>query len=346
MLVIEFGEKLLYKVKPKDKMAKMEAQWEKGIFVGVRRRSAEIWIAVKGKIFGARAVRRLPEDERWSEDCVRWVDRVPWNRYKDCAGADGDLPEAVQMETPSAEAKRDGVEQKIVFLETRGRAPREFYIRKEDAERHGYTRGCPGCSSWHRGLGRQPHTEECRERFRELLKDEARVKNAKQRREDFEEKEREKKRRRQEKKGVKRHLREQEDREGNEEMHKKARQETSDASSGSSLERGVKREHEDEGGGETEMAVGSIAREALVEIERWVCEIRLEVEQEMIQEEEGAECDHSWMVDDVSGGWLSADEVEAARAEEVGFMQRRKIWSVRSVEECWSRTGKAPVSVR
>ena len=42
---------------------------------------------------------------------------------------------------------------------------------KEDAERHGYTRGCGGCSSWSRGLGRQPHNEECRPKYKEAMKD-------------------------------------------------------------------------------------------------------------------------------------------------------------------------------
>ena len=51
----------------------------------------------------------------------------------------------------------------------------DFYIKKEDAEKHGYTRGCGGCSSWFRGLARQPHNEACRERFRNLMKEDAKV---------------------------------------------------------------------------------------------------------------------------------------------------------------------------
>ena len=76
----------------------------------------------------------------------------------------------------------------VVFVNTREKEPREFYISKADAEKHGYTRGCGGCSSWFRGLGRQPHTEECRKRFENLMKDEAKVKNAKRRMEEYEEK--------------------------------------------------------------------------------------------------------------------------------------------------------------
>ena len=93
VLGLEFGEKVLYKVRLKDKLEKLNARWEEGIFVGVRRRSNEVWISVKDRILAIRAVRRLPVEKRWCNDCVDWVTRVPWNRYKDAADADGEVPE-------------------------------------------------------------------------------------------------------------------------------------------------------------------------------------------------------------------------------------------------------------
>ena len=118
-----------------------------------------------------------------------------WNRYKDCDFADGEVPNEV-IADPKSETNVTGP----VFIETRAKAPREFYIKKEDADKFGYTKGCGGCSSWYRGLGRQPHTEARRDRFRELLKDEARVVNAQERKKDFEEREIVKKRKKNEKK--------------------------------------------------------------------------------------------------------------------------------------------------
>ena len=198
VLGVEFGEKLLCKVKFQGAQAKIEARWEPGIFVGVRQRSGEMWVSVKGKVFAVRSVRRLPVDERWGPDCVKWVDRVPWNKYKDAEDADGEVPEEMLVEPISGESR--GTEDGVVVIQTRKVPPRQFHIRKDDAERHGYTRGCAGCSSWFRGSTRQPHSEACRNRFRELLKDEAKFQNAEARRKEFVEKELRRKERKDEKK--------------------------------------------------------------------------------------------------------------------------------------------------
>ena len=193
VLGLEFGEKVLYKHKQEAKAAKIRSRWDYGIFVGVRPRSGEVWIATTTATFPVRAVRRLPIDQRWSQDSVGWPRRTLWNRYKDDRGADGELPEEVRQEVAPALGPRGGSD--VVFIETRSRAPRDFYIKKTDAELHGYTRGCGGCSSWFRGLGRQPHTEACRERFRTLMRDDAKVKLAQSRRDDFAARETERKRR-------------------------------------------------------------------------------------------------------------------------------------------------------
>ena len=58
----------------------------------------------------------------------------------------------------------------------------------EDAKRFKqYKRGCPGSSSWYRGLSRTPHTDVCREIFRGLMKEEAKVRHAEARKKEFDE---------------------------------------------------------------------------------------------------------------------------------------------------------------
>ena len=63
--------------------------------------------------------------------------------------------------------------------------PKDFYLREEDGERHGFSRGCADCASWYRGLARPALSPGCRERFRELLQEQARVKLAGERRKEF-----------------------------------------------------------------------------------------------------------------------------------------------------------------
>ena len=50
-------------------------------------------MATKAGVNKARSVRRIPEEDRWSEDCVNWVKHVPWHLYKGHPEADGEIPE-------------------------------------------------------------------------------------------------------------------------------------------------------------------------------------------------------------------------------------------------------------
>ena len=90
---VEFGEKVMYRKKRKSKMAKMDRRWDKGIFVGVRVQSGEFWIATPEGLKKVRSIRRLPLQDRWSEDSVKWVKYVPWNKYHGDDQADGEIPE-------------------------------------------------------------------------------------------------------------------------------------------------------------------------------------------------------------------------------------------------------------
>jgi hypothetical protein len=141
---------------------------------------------------------------------VNWVRHVPWHLYRGDTAADEDIPEEQLVDPVVADSPagvREGLEREGITIRTRQTAPRAFQIRKEDAEKHGYTRGCAGCNSWFRGLGRQPHSQQCRARFEDLLKSDARYLNAERRKNEFEDKMREraaKKRRLEEEKGRRR----------------------------------------------------------------------------------------------------------------------------------------------
>ena len=96
---LEFGEKVLWKKVGGSRAEKFRGRWEYGIFIGVRRRSGEFWVADKdGKVQAIRSVRRLAVEERWGKDNRRWVKGVPWNRYKGDEYQDGEIPKGVEVE--------------------------------------------------------------------------------------------------------------------------------------------------------------------------------------------------------------------------------------------------------
>ena len=68
---------------------------------------------------------------------------MPWNKWAGDEDADGEFPEEKLVEPAVVEQRVP----EVVFVNTREKEPREFYISKADAEKHGYTRGCGGCSS-------------------------------------------------------------------------------------------------------------------------------------------------------------------------------------------------------
>ena len=57
-------------------------------------------------------------------------------------------------------------------------APRGFAITREDLEKHGYTKGCPGCNAIIRKTSKQRHSQACRVRMEEAMKGEDKVERA------------------------------------------------------------------------------------------------------------------------------------------------------------------------
>ena len=108
---IEFGEKVWYKKKKGQKLEKLNARWEYGVLVGVRRRSNELMVVTKEEIEEVRSIRRIPVEHRWGEDCLGWAQWAPLGRYTNSEDADGDLPEGVPAEEPRGEPIRG-----IVFI--------------------------------------------------------------------------------------------------------------------------------------------------------------------------------------------------------------------------------------
>ena len=158
VMAIEFGEKLLWKVRQKNRLEKLNPRWEYGVFVGVKVISGEIWVATKEGLQVVRSVRRMSVEERWNENNKDFVKHVPWNKSGEDPEADGDLPGALEGATATGEAAVGSMDPpRVIVVNTKEVAPREFYIQKKNVEAYGHTKGCPGCRTMFQGGTRQAH---------------------------------------------------------------------------------------------------------------------------------------------------------------------------------------------
>ena len=64
----------------------------------------------------------------------------------------------------------------------------------------------------------------------------------------------------------------------------------------------------------------------------------------IVEEEDNPDLETAW--DDVSGAELDPKEVKRARAEEVEYVRKMKLYNKVPIEECYQKTGKAPSTVR
>ena len=293
VLAIEFGEKLLWKVRQKNRLEKLNPRWEYGVFVGVKATSGEVWAATK---------EGLQTEVGEKHPFGRAVERDQQGFRQACAvdgedpEADGDLPEALEGATATGAVAAGSMDPpRVIVVNTKEVAPREFYIKKKDVEAYGHIKGCPGCRTMFQGGTRQAHTTECRERFRDLMKDEDKVVKTLEKRKEYEEKMEEetrrmemKKQRREEKRAERRGQKREADGDGMEEESAKRRSNAMEEEA-----RGEKRKAEDEGLQEHEEAGGDgMTVEAVLQN------------------------DEAW--DDVKGGWFDREKVREARMEEVG----------------------------
>lgn len=107
------------------------------------------------------AIRRINSERRWSKEDVLGVRGVAWHRdleLEEPTQRDGRvLPSGPSADVSGIPAQSDP---KI----------RRMRLRREDFEAHGFTTGCQGCRAIIRHVGPQPHSQPCRRRIEDILK--------------------------------------------------------------------------------------------------------------------------------------------------------------------------------
>ena len=175
VLGLEFGEGILWKRRPiGGKLAKLSCMWEDGIFLGVKGTTEKIIVGDAGGIHRTRSIQRKPREERWNKDNLKMVAGVPWKKSEDDPEVDGEGMECREL----TEKEKEEIDKATAWKDA---VPRRASIRKQDIKDHRMTVGCPGCEAAARGKPKRMHSEECRKRFEEIMKDEERVKASKAR---------------------------------------------------------------------------------------------------------------------------------------------------------------------
>eukprot|EP00973_Karenia_brevis_P035878 4950824-Karenia_brevis.AAC.1 len=60
------------------KLEKINPRMKYGIFVGVNRKSNQFLIADEDGIRRVRSIRRIPKEQKWGEDSLKWIKWAPW----------------------------------------------------------------------------------------------------------------------------------------------------------------------------------------------------------------------------------------------------------------------------
>ncbi len=142
---------------------KFAPKWDDGIFLGLKDSSNEYFVGIENGVFKASQVKRVPESERFQQARLEQMIGTPWqmeqNEGSDLTTA---LPAVVAIPVSTDDSVPDPVIPESI--------PRRTYIRSQDLEKYGSTKGCPRCEPLRDGRSTTAeHSPACRERIEEAM---------------------------------------------------------------------------------------------------------------------------------------------------------------------------------
>ena len=160
----EFGENVLFRP-PKTKQEKNHknnfvAPYVNGVWLGSCIRSGEPLVAVADGVYRAGQVRRVNEEERWSQSALNNIKGCP---HKPVPGYGHVPPTFVRPELRGGDEIPPPARASFTEVEPKEQKTRPLYVRKEDIAAHGPTKGCRGCRTVIQNRPySKPHTDECK----------------------------------------------------------------------------------------------------------------------------------------------------------------------------------------
>ena len=153
---VPFGEKVLARQVTTEPRNRMNPRYQYGVWLGMRNNSAECFIGNADGVFRAREIRRLEPQDRWGTRAIHSVVEVPWRM------TDG------RWTVDRPEVRVDSVP--IPPLPFEGARVQRERITKQDIDEFGATIGCPGCHAIKDNKRAQAHSDRCRKRIEECLR--------------------------------------------------------------------------------------------------------------------------------------------------------------------------------
>ena len=136
---------------------KLEPKFEQGLWLGVCPRADEAIIGTSSGIVRAGTAKRQAIEDAWKSTSL--LSNTLWtigrqSKRHELTVEDDEAKKVIKVD--ESEVPND---------------PSRFWIIKEDIERVGYSDGCMGCNAMHESRPTQRHSEYCRRRVQEDLKD-------------------------------------------------------------------------------------------------------------------------------------------------------------------------------
>ena len=187
VLGVEFGEKVHWRraIPSGQRNNKLGSVWMDGVYLVHKTLSGESIVGNKEGVFRTRTIRRVPVEDRWRFELIQEVAGVPWKCSPQSDEAEQVVQDAVQP-SPSDSPVMPPEPPHVVCKEE---APWRLYVKTDLLKQIGYTPGCPGCRALQTRRTRVGHSDECRKRAVDAMKDTAigreRITAAKRREDEF-----------------------------------------------------------------------------------------------------------------------------------------------------------------
>ena len=159
----EFGESIWYLRPGSAGKDKLDERWGDGVYLGIIEESLEIYVGTKEGIIKVRTFARRGEADRWRKKEIEEMVGVPWEPVP----GRGMKEVKSKVHIAGVGAGEDIIEEP----QLRGAIPRRMRFDADDLDKYGYTFGCPGCRAKNRGDIAVNHSEECRRRIEEKIRE-------------------------------------------------------------------------------------------------------------------------------------------------------------------------------